>query len=97
MHRFRAAVFVLVALMIGTVVAVSGSIGPIMPHFVRLLVGADHRRALPAVALLGRALLIIADLDARTLTSPGEIPVGSLTALVGGPFFLYLMHRKAAP
>ena len=98
-HRFRAAAFVLVALMIGTVVAVSGSIGfvgLIMPHVVRLLVGADHRRALPAVALLGAAFLIAADLAARTLISPEEIPVGILTALVGGPFFLYLMHRKAA-
>ncbi|QFG27596.1 iron ABC transporter permease [Actinomadura sp. WMMB 499] len=98
-HRFRAALFVLVALMIGTVVAVSGSIGfvgLIMPHAVRFLVGADHRRALPAVALLGAAFLIIADLAARTLISPEEIPVGILTALVGGPFFLYLMRRRAA-
>jgi len=97
-HRFRAALFVLVALMIGTVVAVSGSIGfvgLIMPHVVRLLVGADHRRALPAVALLGAAFLIAADLAARILISPEEIPVGILTALVGGPFFLYLMKRKA--
>ncbi|WP_347813260.1 iron ABC transporter permease [Actinomadura sp. KC345] len=98
-HRFRAALFVLVALMIGTVVAVSGSIGfvgLIMPHMVRLLAGSDHRRALPAVALLGAAFLIAADLAARTLISPEEIPVGILTALVGGPFFLYLMKRKAA-
>ncbi|MFB4315832.1 FecCD family ABC transporter permease [Actinomadura sp. 21ATH] len=98
-HRFRAAMFVLVALMVGTVVAVSGSIGfvgLIMPHVVRLLVGADHRRALPAAALLGAAFLVSADLVARTLISPEEIPVGILTALVGGPFFLFLMRRKAA-
>ncbi|MBE1535584.1 FecCD family ABC transporter permease [Actinomadura algeriensis] len=98
-HRFRAALFVLIALMIGTVVAVSGSIGfvgLIMPHVVRFLVGADHRRALPAVALLGAAFLILADLAARTLISPEEIPVGILTALVGGPFFLFLMRRRAA-
>lgn len=98
-HRFRAALFVCVALMIGTIVAVSGSIGfvgLIMPHVVRLLVGADHRRALPAAALLGAAFLIIADLAARTLINPEEIPVGVLTALVGGPFFLWLMRRKAA-
>ncbi|QKW36854.1 iron ABC transporter permease [Actinomadura sp. NAK00032] len=98
-HRFRAAAFVLVALMIGTVVAVSGSIGFVgllMPHAVRLLAGTDHRRALPAAALLGAAFLIAADLAARTLISPEEIPVGILTALVGGPFFLYLMRRKAA-
>ncbi|MUN42524.1 FecCD family ABC transporter permease [Actinomadura litoris] len=98
-HRFRASLFVLVALMIGAVVAVSGSIGFVglmMPHVVRLLVGADHRRALPAVALLGAAFLILADLAARTLVAPEEIPVGVLTALVGGPFFLWLMRRKAA-
>lgn len=98
-HRFRAALFTLVALMIGTIVAVSGQIGfvgLIMPHVVRLLVGADHRRALPAAALLGAAFLIAADLAARTMMSPEEIPVGILTALVGGPFFLWLMQRKAA-
>ncbi|RSN67343.1 MULTISPECIES: FecCD family ABC transporter permease [Actinomadura] len=98
-HRFRAALFVLVALMTGTIVAVSGAIGfvgLIMPHAVRLLVGADHRRALPVVALLGASFLTAADLAARTLISPEEIPVGILTALVGGPVFLYLMRRKAA-
>lgn len=98
-HRFRAALFTLVALMIGTIVAVSGQIGfvgLILPHVVRLLVGADHRRALPAAALLGAAFLIAADLAARTMMSPEEIPVGILTALVGGPFFLWLMRRKAA-
>ncbi|MEU6293682.1 FecCD family ABC transporter permease [Streptomyces erythrochromogenes] len=97
-HRFRAALFVLVALMIGTIVAVSGQIGfvgLILPHVVRLLVGADHRRALPAAALLGAAFLMGADLAARTFMSPEEIPVGILTALVGGPFFLWLMRRRA--
>ncbi|MFB6509976.1 FecCD family ABC transporter permease [Streptomyces virginiae] len=97
-HRFRGALFVLVALMIGTIVAVSGQIGfvgLILPHVVRLLVGADHRRALPAAALLGAAFLMAADLAARTFMSPEEIPVGILTALVGGPFFLWLMRRRA--
>ncbi|UUN25223.1 iron ABC transporter permease [Streptomyces sp. FIT100] len=98
-HRFRAALFILVAVMIGTIVAVSGQIGfvgLIMPHVVRLFVGADHRRALPAAALLGAAFLIAADLAARTAMSPEEIPVGILTALVGGPFFLWLMRRRPA-
>jgi iron complex transport system permease protein len=98
-HRFRAALFVLVALLIGTIVAVSGQIGfvgLILPHLVWLLVGADHRRALPAAALLGAAFMIVADLVARTLIAPEEIPVGVLTALVGGPFFLWLMRRSAA-
>ncbi|TDD91855.1 FecCD family ABC transporter permease [Actinomadura rubrisoli] len=97
-HRFRAALFTLVALLIGTIVAVSGQIGfvgLIMPHVVRLLVGADHRRALPAAALLGAAFLIATDLAARTLIAPEEVPVGVLTALLGGPFFLWLMRRRA--
>ncbi len=98
-HRFRGWLFVLVALMVGAVVAVSGSIGfagLMLPHVVRLLVGADHRRALPAAALLGAAFLIMADLVARTVIAPEEVPVGVLTALVGGPFFLWLMRRRAA-
>lgn len=98
-HRFRGALFALVALMIGTIVAVSGSIGFVglmLPHVVRLLVGADHRRGLPAVALLGAAFLIAADLAARSMIAPEEIPVGILTALTGGPFFLWLMRRGAA-
>lgn len=97
-HRFRAAVFVLVALMVGAMVAVSGAIGfvgLIMPHIVRLLVGADHRRALPAAALLGASFLVACDLVARVVVAPEEVPVGILTALVGGPFFLWLMRRKA--
>ncbi|MET8053357.1 iron ABC transporter permease [Streptosporangium sp. NPDC005286] len=98
-HRFRGALFALVALMIGAIVAVSGSIGFVglmLPHVVRLLVGADHRRALPAVALLGAAFLIAADLAARSVIAPEEIPIGILTALTGGPFFLWLMRRRAA-
>ncbi|GAA3147164.1 iron ABC transporter permease [Planomonospora alba] len=98
-HRFRAGSFVLVALVIGATVAVSGSIGFVglmLPHVARLLVGADHRRALPAVALLGAAFLIAADLAARTVIAPEEVPIGVLTALVGGPFFLWLMRRRAA-
>jgi iron complex transport system permease protein len=97
-HRFRAAMFVVVALMVGAMVAVSGSIGfvgLIMPHVVRLLVGADHRRALPAAALLGATFLVACDMVARTVAAPEELPVGILTALVGGPFFLWLMRRKA--
>lgn len=97
-HRFRAVVFVLVALMVGAMVAVSGAIGfvgLIMPHIVRLLVGADHRRALPAAALLGASFLVGCDLVARVVVAPEEVPVGILTALVGGPFFLWLMRRKA--
>nr|WP_233151399.1 iron ABC transporter permease [Mycobacterium lehmannii] len=98
-HRFRGAMFVVVALMVGAMVAVSGAIGfvgLIMPHIVRMLVGADHRRALPAAALLGASFLIVCDIAARTVAAPEELPVGVLTALVGGPYFLWLMRRKVS-
>lgn len=98
-HRFRAAMFVVVALMVGAMVAVSGAIGfvgLIMPHIVRMLVRADHRRALPAAALLGASFLIACDIAARTVAAPEELPVGVLTALVGGPYFLWLMRRKVS-
>jgi iron complex transport system permease protein len=96
--RFRAQTFVLASLLTGILVAVSGPIGfvgLILPHAVRLLVGSDHRRALPAAALAGASFLVLADLAARTLAAPQEIPVGVLTALCGGPFFLWLIRREA--
>ncbi len=66
-----------------------------MPHIVRLFVGGDHRRVLPTAALGGAVFLIWADIAARTIAAPMEIPVGVLTALCGGPFFLWLMRRDA--
>ncbi|ANI38874.1 FecCD family ABC transporter permease [Mycolicibacterium vaccae] len=96
--RFRARMFVLTSLLTGVLVAASGPIGfvgLILPHAVRLVVGSDHRRALPAAALAGASFLVLADIAARTLASPQEIPVGVLTALCGGPFFLWLLRRDA--
>ena len=66
-----------------------------MPHLVRLIVGADHRIVLPASALFGAAFLVLCDLVARTVMSPLEIPVGIVTAMIGGPFFLWLLVRKS--
>jgi iron complex transport system permease protein len=97
-HRFRAGMFVLVSIMTGVMVAVSGAIGFVglmVPHGVRVLVGADHRRVLPASALLGAAFLITADVAARTVAAPQEIQLGVLTALCGGPFFVWLLRRQA--
>ncbi len=97
-ERFRRTMFVLTAGLTGITVAVSGVIGfvgLIMPHIVRHLVGADHRRALPAVALLGASFTIMADLVARSIIAPLELPVGIITALVGGPFFMWLLRRDA--
>src|SRR5687767_3712800 len=72
-----------------------GFIGIVVPHLVRLLVGADHRIVLPASALFGAAFLVVCDLAARMMMSPLEIPVGVVTALIGGPFFLWLLVKKS--
>ena len=65
-----------------------------MPHTLRLIVGADHRLLLPASALLGGSLMTAADVLARTVVAPAEIPIGILTALIGAPFFLWLLLRR---
>ncbi len=95
-ERVRALVLVLVALGVGGAVAASGIIGFVgllAPHTVRLVSGPDHRWVLPASAIAGGTLVLFADLASRTLASPTEIPVGLLTALAGGPFFLWLLRR----
>jgi iron complex transport system permease protein len=71
-----------------------GFVGLIVPHLVRTLAGPDHRLLLPASALGGAAFLVLADTAARTLVAPAEMPVGVITALVGGPFFLFLFLRR---
>ncbi|MOA34402.1 Hemin transport system permease protein HmuU [compost metagenome] len=85
------------ALGVGAAVAAAGMIGfvgLVVPHLVRLLTGPDHRRLLPAAALAGATLLLLADLAARLLLAPAELPLGTLTALLGAPFFLYLLRRE---
>ena len=82
-----------------TAVAVSltgviGFIGLVVPHLLRLLIGSDHRRLVPASALGGALLLVLADTLARTLAAPTEIPVGILTSVVGAPVFLWLLNRR---
>jgi ABC-type Fe3+-siderophore transport system permease subunit len=71
-----------------------GFIGIVVPHLVRLLVGADHRLVLPAATLFGASFLVVCDLIARTVMAPIELPVGIVTAVIGGPFFLWLLVRK---
>lgn len=93
-ERVKRMIFVLTALVTGAVVSVSGMIGfigMVVPHAVRLAIGADHRLLLPASALIGGTFLMGADTIARTLIAPTEIPVGIITALAGGPFFVYLL------
>jgi iron complex transport system permease protein len=73
-----------------------GFVGIVVPHLVRLIVGVDHRLVLPASALFGAAFLVACDLVARTVMAPVEVPVGVVTALLGGPFFLWLLVRDHA-
>jgi iron complex transport system permease protein len=80
--------------MTGTAVALTGIIsfvGLVVPHIIRLIAGPDHRVLLPASALAGASLLLLADLAARTVALPRELPLGVVTALAGGPFFLWLL------
>ena len=96
--RVQRAAFFSASLATGAAVSVGGPvgfIGIIVPHLVRLLVGSDHRIVLPASALFGAAFLIGCDAVARTVMSPLELPVGVITALIGGPFFLWLLVRRA--
>jgi iron complex transport system permease protein len=95
--RARLLIFVASSLLIGAVVSVSGMIGfvgLVVPHLVRLAIGADHRLVLPATYLVGAIFLVWADTIARTLFGATEIPVGVVTALCGAPFFTYLLRRE---
>ncbi len=78
-----------------SVSGIIGFVGLMVPHAVRLAVGPDHRTLVPMAAVLGAVFMVLADLLARTLISPAEIPVGVVTALAGGPFFLYLLKRQS--
>jgi len=85
------------ALLTGTAVSLSGLIGFLglaVPHILRLAIGPDHRRLVPASALAGAALLTLADVAARSVVAPMELPVGIFTALLGGPLFLVLLRRN---
>ncbi|WP_030420411.1 FecCD family ABC transporter permease [Streptomyces sp. NRRL F-5065] len=96
-NRLRAVLLVVTALLTGSVIAVVGSIGFVglmIPHLVRLTTGSDHRRLLPLTALLGAVYLVLVDLLSRTVIRPSELPLGILTALLGAPFFLWLLRRN---
>jgi iron complex transport system permease protein len=95
--RCETAVHVLCSLMVGVTVAaggVIGFVGLIVPHAVRLLFGEDLRIVLPASLLMGAAFLVLADALARTILPSGELPVGAITGLLGGPAFLWLLRRR---
>jgi iron complex transport system permease protein len=96
-YRLRLELYFVGALLTAAAVTVAGAVGfvgLITPHLVRRLGGTDHRVLLPAAVLLGGALVLLADSAARTLVSPMQLPVGVLTALLGVPVFLFLLHRR---
>lgn len=96
-QRLKRALIVLSAVGVGVTVSAAGMIGfvgLVVPHLGRMLVGPDHRNLLPVSALLGALLLTIADMFARVAAAPAELPIGIVTALVGAPFFLYLLFQQ---
>lgn len=100
-EKFRRWIFFGASLMIGAVVSVSGLIGFVgifVPHMIRMMFGPDHRLLVPASGIAGAAFLVFADTIARTVVAGGpyqtQLPVGVVTALIGGPFFVYLLKRK---
>ncbi|PWQ97508.1 FecCD family ABC transporter permease [Leucothrix arctica] len=97
--QFRITVFVVGALITGVMVAFSGIIGFVglmVPHAARMLVGGDYARVLPASALIGAIFLLWADIIARTVMAPEDMPIGIVTGLIGGVFFVWLLGRRKA-
>lgn len=95
--RFRLTVFVAGAMITGVMVAFSGIIGFVglmVPHIARMVVGGDHARVLPASAMLGAVFLLWADIAARTVLAPEDMPIGIVTGLIGGVFFVWLLRRQ---
>ena len=95
-EKVKIRLIALVSVVVGIAVAMSGIIGFVgllVPHLLRMVVGPDHRLLLPASAVFGAILLVLADILARTLVSPAEIPIGIITSILGGPFFLWLLIR----
>lgn len=97
LQTFKRTAIISVAAATGAAVAVSGGIGfvgIVVPHLLRLIIGPDHRFLLPASALLGASFLLFADAVSRVIVAPAELPIGIVTAFVGGPFFLWILLRK---
>ena len=96
-RRVRLLVFVVASLLTGVLVSLSGAIGFVglmLPHVARFLVGAEHRRLLPVAALLGALFLVWVDVAARTWLAPQDLPIGIVTAAIGGVFFVALLRRR---
>jgi iron complex transport system permease protein len=99
-ERLKLAVLGSASLLVAAAVSVAGLIafvGLMTPHIARLILGPDHRLLLPAATLLGAVVLVLADVVARTIAAPIELPVGIVTAMLGGPFFIWLLVRGVRP
>jgi len=97
-ERVKKALFFISALITGAIVSAAGMIGfvgLIVPHFMRLIVGPNYKVLIPASFLAGAIFLIVCDSVARVAISPSEVPIGVITAIVGGPFFIYLLRKKS--
>ena len=95
--RLRARLLIICALLVAAIVSLVGPIGfvgLVVPHLARLLFGADHRRLIPGAVLVGATFLVVVDIVARTLFRPSELPIGVVTAVIGTPFFLWLLRRR---
>ena len=96
-RRFQKLLVLIASLMAGVTISVSGKIGFVglmVPHFTRLIVGSNHKKVLPVSALLGGILVVWVDVAARMIIAPEELPVGILTAVIGGPIFIWLLKRN---
>jgi iron complex transport system permease protein len=96
-EKLKMILLVICCVIVGAVVSVSGTIGflgLVAPHIIRMLVGSDNRKVIPYSALLGAILLIASDTLGRTLIQPVEIPVGIMTSIMGGPFFIFLLRKQ---
>ena len=95
--KLRLIINILVLLLVGTCVSVAGPvafIGLLMPHLARFWVGFDQRKFLPMSILMGATLMLVADVLARALAFPGELPAGAVVALIGAPCFVWLVRRR---
>ncbi|HSC46284.1 MAG TPA: iron ABC transporter permease [Candidatus Acidoferrum sp.] len=98
-RRIRLVVYIAASALTGLAVSVSGAIGYVgllIPHVMRMIYGSDHRILLPASAFGGAIAVVIADILARTIAAPSELPVGAITAIAGAPLFIYLLRRRFA-
>ncbi|MFB4164090.1 FecCD family ABC transporter permease [Alteribacillus sp. JSM 102045] len=96
-ETFKTLIIIITALITGVLVAFSGAIGFVglmIPHMARMIVGANHRVLLPVSAMLGAVFMVFADITARLAVAPEELPVGIVTAICGGPFFIWLLRRS---